>query len=259
MTTKLTKSFHVSTKRERHSKNINSDGTVHIILKNNSHRYDIQQVKRSSASRNPIYLPFVFDHVRTRCIKLHRHACGFIDHLSRCVPARAVVSQFYVTEAENEYVIRANSAIMKCKIPSFVSEFVQVDQWVANDGTVYTVGEDYGRRCRSLVAAALTNEPERRCASVSGPLPPSGTNFNVSFPFPRQNERNEFRWDGRVSGQDASTTIPTVATLLPPSEQKPISYLGATFTRTCGTSIGKLITGGTRRGGGRSRCRNSSV
>ncbi|KYQ60785.1 hypothetical protein ALC60_00153 [Trachymyrmex zeteki] len=51
-----------------------------------------------------------------------------------------VVSQFYVTEAENEYVIRANSAIMKCKIPSFVSEFVQVDQWVADDGTIYTPG-----------------------------------------------------------------------------------------------------------------------
>lgn len=65
--------------------------------------------------------------------------------LCRLLPARAVVSQFYVTEAENEYVIRANSAIMKCKIPSFVSEFVQVDQWVADDGTVYTSGDDYGR------------------------------------------------------------------------------------------------------------------
>lgn len=58
-----------------------------------------------------------------------------------------MVSQFYVTEAENEYVIRANSAIMKCKIPSFVSEFVQVDQWVADDGTIYTPGqEEYGMR-----------------------------------------------------------------------------------------------------------------
>ncbi|CAK9821217.1 Cell adhesion molecule Dscam2 [Anthophora plagiata] len=61
---------------------------------------------------------------------------------SRDVNVRAVVSQFYVTEAENEYVIRANSAIMKCKIPSFVSEFVQVDQWVADDGTIYTTGEE---------------------------------------------------------------------------------------------------------------------
>ncbi|KAI4496433.1 hypothetical protein M0804_000243 [Polistes exclamans] len=59
------------------------------------------------------------------------------------MPARAVVSQFFVTEAENEYVIRANSAIMKCKIPSFVSEFVQVDQWIADDGTVYTAGKEY--------------------------------------------------------------------------------------------------------------------
>lgn len=56
----------------------------------------------------------------------------------------AVVSQFYVTEAENEYVIRANSAIMKCKIPSFVSEFIQVDQWMADDGTVYMPGQEYG-------------------------------------------------------------------------------------------------------------------
>lgn len=55
-----------------------------------------------------------------------------------------MVSQFFVTEAENEYVIRANSAIMKCKIPSFVSEFVQVDQWVADDGTIYTPGQEYG-------------------------------------------------------------------------------------------------------------------
>ncbi|XP_053980917.1 cell adhesion molecule Dscam2 isoform X1 [Hylaeus volcanicus] len=66
-----------------------------------------------------------------------------------------VVSQFYVTEAENEYVIRANSAIMKCKIPSFVSEFVQVDQWVADDGTVYTTGNDYDGKYLVLPSGEL--------------------------------------------------------------------------------------------------------
>ncbi|XP_050573285.1 cell adhesion molecule Dscam2 isoform X49 [Bombus affinis] len=74
---------------------------------------------------------------------------------SRDVNVRAVVSQFYVTEAENEYVIRANSAIMKCKIPSFVSEFVQVDQWVANDGTIYTVGDDYDGKYLVLPSGEL--------------------------------------------------------------------------------------------------------
>ncbi|ERL88827.1 hypothetical protein D910_06209 [Dendroctonus ponderosae] len=45
-----------------------------------------------------------------------------------------VVSQFYITEAENEYVIRGNAAIMKCKIPSFVADFVQIDSWISDDG-----------------------------------------------------------------------------------------------------------------------------
>jgi Down syndrome cell adhesion protein 1 len=49
-----------------------------------------------------------------------------------------VVSQFYVTEAENEYVIRGNAAVMKCKIPSFVSDFVATEAWISNSGEIYT-------------------------------------------------------------------------------------------------------------------------
>lgn len=48
----------------------------------------------------------------------------------------AVVTQFYITEAENVYVIRSNAAVMKCKIPSFVADFVQVEAWIdVEDGT----------------------------------------------------------------------------------------------------------------------------
>lgn len=55
------------------------------------------------------------------------------------------MSQYYVTEAENEYVILGNSAIMKCKIPSFVADFVQVDAWIADDGKTLKHGdEDHG-------------------------------------------------------------------------------------------------------------------
>lgn len=51
----------------------------------------------------------------------------------------AVVSQFFITEAENEYVIKGNSAIMKCKIPSFVADFVTVEAWInVDDGTELT-------------------------------------------------------------------------------------------------------------------------
>lgn len=55
----------------------------------------------------------------------------------------AVVTQFYMTEAENEYVILRNSAVLKCKIPSFVADFVHVEAWInAEDGTVLTPSND---------------------------------------------------------------------------------------------------------------------
>lgn len=48
-----------------------------------------------------------------------------------------------MTEAENEYVIKGNSAVMKCKIPSFVADFVYVDAWIdTEDGTVLTHTND---------------------------------------------------------------------------------------------------------------------
>ncbi|KAI8122153.1 Down syndrome cell adhesion molecule-like protein Dscam2, partial [Lucilia cuprina] len=45
-----------------------------------------------------------------------------------------VVSQFYITEAENEYVIKGNAAVLKCKIPSFVADFVQIEAWIDEEG-----------------------------------------------------------------------------------------------------------------------------
>lgn len=59
-----------------------------------------------------------------------------------------MVSQSYVTEGENEYVIRGNSAILKCKIPSFVADFVSVESWVSNEGEIFTVsdpGNNFGK------------------------------------------------------------------------------------------------------------------
>ena len=43
------------------------------------------------------------------------------------------VSQEYSTKAEDEYVIKGNDVLIKCKIPSFVADFVQVIGWIDND------------------------------------------------------------------------------------------------------------------------------
>lgn len=34
-------------------------------------------------------------------------------------------------------MIKGNSAIMKCEIPSFVADFVLVDSWIDSDGQEY--------------------------------------------------------------------------------------------------------------------------
>jgi hypothetical protein len=44
--------------------------------------------------------------------------------------SNSAVNQNYSTKAEDEYVIRGNDVLIKCKIPSFVSDFVAVSGWV---------------------------------------------------------------------------------------------------------------------------------
>lgn len=43
-----------------------------------------------------------------------------------------------------EYVIRGNTAVLKCSIPSFVADFVRVESWIDNAENVLTPSENYG-------------------------------------------------------------------------------------------------------------------
>lgn len=43
-----------------------------------------------------------------------------------------------------EYVIRGNSAIIKCQIPSFVADFVEVVSWHSDKDESYFPGTNYG-------------------------------------------------------------------------------------------------------------------
>lgn len=48
-----------------------------------------------------------------------------------------MVHQFYQSEVNNEYVIRGNSAVLRCSIPSFVADFVSVLSWQDENGHLY--------------------------------------------------------------------------------------------------------------------------
>ena len=58
-----------------------------------------------------------------------------------------VVTQQYETDAEREYVIIGNTALLKCKIPSFVADFVSVESWKDNENNEYFSGisNNYGK------------------------------------------------------------------------------------------------------------------
>lgn len=45
-----------------------------------------------------------------------------------------------------EYVIRGNAAVLKCSIPSFVADFVLVESWIDEVGSVLTATDNYGRK-----------------------------------------------------------------------------------------------------------------
>lgn len=61
-----------------------------------------------------------------------------------------VVTQPYEAEADNEYVIRGNSVVMKCEVPSFVADFVSVTMWLDSAGNNYYPSSDYGKTVGGL-------------------------------------------------------------------------------------------------------------
>ena len=58
---------------------------------------------------------------------------------------QSVVHQEYRTEADNEFVILGNAAILKCEIPSFVADFVHVVNWVdEKSGETFVLESQFG-------------------------------------------------------------------------------------------------------------------
>jgi hypothetical protein len=57
-----------------------------------------------------------------------------------------VANQFYQSSSEEEYVIVGNDAFVKCKIPSFVADFVSIVSWQDNEGNEFYQNANYGKQ-----------------------------------------------------------------------------------------------------------------
>ncbi|XP_063893540.1 cell adhesion molecule Dscam1 isoform X10 [Helicoverpa armigera] len=102
---------------------------------------DVPGLRQVQANGNLLFPPFRAEDYRQEVHAqvyacLARNSVGTIH--SRDVNVRAVVQQQYESEVNNEYVIRGNSAILKCSIPSFVGDFVNVISWHDEAGNSYT-------------------------------------------------------------------------------------------------------------------------
>ncbi|CAM1309784.1 Uncharacterised protein at_DN2487 [Pycnogonum litorale] len=53
--------------------------------------------------------------------------------ISQVTTVKAVVDQEYRTQVYDEYVILGNTAVLKCNIPSYISDYVQVISWMINE------------------------------------------------------------------------------------------------------------------------------
>ncbi|KAG6458280.1 hypothetical protein O3G_MSEX010787 [Manduca sexta] len=96
---------------------------------------DVPGLRQVQANGNLLFPPFRAEDYRQEVHAqvyacLARNSVGTIH--SKDVNVRAVIHQSYEPRVIDEDVLRGNSAIVKCTIPSFVADYVQVTDWVAN-------------------------------------------------------------------------------------------------------------------------------
>lgn len=53
-----------------------------------------------------------------------------------------VVKQYFEAQVYDVFVMRGNTAIFKCNLPSFVSDHVDLLEWISTENTTYKHGED---------------------------------------------------------------------------------------------------------------------
>ncbi|XP_037024203.1 Down syndrome cell adhesion molecule-like protein Dscam2 isoform X8 [Bradysia coprophila] len=101
---------------------------------------DVPGLRQVLSNGNLVFPPFRAEDYRQE-VHAQVYAClaknQFGSIISRDVNVRAVVHQFYQSEVNNEYVIRGNSAVLRCSIPSFVGDYVTVLSWQDENGNLY--------------------------------------------------------------------------------------------------------------------------
>ncbi|XP_036333522.1 Down syndrome cell adhesion molecule-like protein Dscam2 isoform X30 [Rhagoletis pomonella] len=119
---------------------------------------DVPGLRQISSDGKLVFPPFRAEDYRQE-VHAQVYAClarnQFGTIISRDVHVRAVVSQHYEEDIHKAFVIRGNSAILKCDIPSFVADFVSVISWHTDQEESFFPGTEYDGKYLVLPSGEL--------------------------------------------------------------------------------------------------------
>ncbi|XP_055318385.1 cell adhesion molecule Dscam2 isoform X10 [Sitodiplosis mosellana] len=119
---------------------------------------DVPGLRQVLSNGNLVFPPFQAEDYRQE-VHAQVYAClaknQFGSIISRDVNVRAVVAQYYEADVNKEHVIRGNAAIIKCLIPSFVADFVEVVSWHTDQDEVFYPSNDYDGKYLVLPSGEL--------------------------------------------------------------------------------------------------------
>ncbi|XP_017467251.1 PREDICTED: Down syndrome cell adhesion molecule-like protein Dscam2 isoform X36 [Rhagoletis zephyria] len=109
---------------------------------------DVPGLRQISSDGKLVFPPFRAEDYRQE-VHAQVYAClarnQFGTIISRDVHVRAVVPQSHTVNVMDEAVLRGNSAILKCHIPSFVADFISVASWVEDEEReIFTTNDGIG-------------------------------------------------------------------------------------------------------------------
>ncbi|XP_026814898.1 Down syndrome cell adhesion molecule-like protein Dscam2 isoform X49 [Rhopalosiphum maidis] len=107
---------------------------------------DVPGLRQVKGDGNLVFPPFRAEDYKQEVhaqvyICMAKNRVGVIH--SRDVNVRAVVNQLYTVNVMDESILRGNTAILKCHIPSFVADYVFVSSWTSDDGDEYSINANH--------------------------------------------------------------------------------------------------------------------
>ncbi|XP_061517379.1 cell adhesion molecule Dscam2 isoform X50 [Anopheles gambiae] len=119
---------------------------------------DVPGLRQILPNGNLVFPPFRAEDYRQE-VHAQVYACmaknQFGSVISRDVNVRAVVNQYYEAQVYDVFVIRGNTALFKCQIPSFVADHVEIIEWTATDGSSFKKDETFDGKYMVLPSGEL--------------------------------------------------------------------------------------------------------